>query len=111
VFSQEEGRSWHTSVCTMCAHTSKEEGRCSHTSEEEGRCWQTSVYNRVEMCVRIPLRRRAGVLSGGGQVVAYLCMYYVCPHVSRDVSSYLSMCVLICLGMCPHTSLCVSSFV
>ncbi len=34
----------------------------------------------------------------------------MCPHTSICVSSYYYICVLMLLYMCPHTSICVSSY-
>jgi hypothetical protein len=40
----------------------------------------------------------------------HLILLYMCPHTTICVSSYCYMCVLILLYVCPHTAVCVSSY-
>ena len=39
-------------------------------------------------------------------IVCVSSYYYVCPHTTVCVSSYCTMCVLILLYMCLHTPIC-----
>ena len=70
----------------------------------------------ASICVRIPLyvsassRRRAATICSTLYVSSYLYMCVRYSYMVRGavyVSSYLCICVLIPLYLCPHTSICV----